>query len=102
MDTLLRDATMSPAAYVTPTAARLMDAPLDVLLAEAGVELMESSITDREFFGAVVQRKSGEVYLTMPPGRSELEHDTIARYLLAQVFDVSLPELSAPFTTTEI
>lgn len=62
---------------------------------------MASSIADREFFGAVVQRKSGELYLTMPVGRSELEHDTVARYLIAQVFDVGLPELPEPFTTRE-
>jgi hypothetical protein len=66
------------------------------------VELFESSIADAEFFGAVVQRKSGEIILSMPAGRSELEHDTMARYLIAQVFDVDLPELPAPFVTTEI
>lgn len=38
----------------------------------------------------------------MPTGRSEWEHDTIARYLLAQVFDVRLPELAAPFVTSRI
>ena len=102
MHTLLRDATMPPAAYVTPDAARLLDAPLDDLLAETGVDLVDSSITDREFFGAVVQRKSGEVYLTMPTGRSELEHDTVARYLLAQVFDVGLPKLPEPVVTSVI
>ena len=100
MHTLLRDAAMSPAAYATPSAARLMDAPLDDLLAETGVELVDSSITDREFFGAVVQRKSGEMYLTMPTGRSRLEHDTVARYLIAQAFDVDLPDLPPPFSTT--
>jgi hypothetical protein len=80
----------------------LLDAPLPDLLAETGVELFESSIADAEFFGAVVQRKSGEIILSMPAGRSELEHDTMARYLIAQVFDVSLPQLPPPFTTTEL
>ena len=78
----------------------LLDAPLDALLAETRTEIVASSITDAEFFGAVVQRKSGEVYLSMPTGRSELEHDTIARYLLAQVFNVDLPQLPPPFETT--
>lgn len=82
---------------VTPD--RILDAPLPDLLAETGVEILDSSITDRSFFGAVVQRKSGETYLAMPAGRSELEHDTVARYLIAQAFDVDLPELPPPFVT---
>lgn len=102
MDTLTRDAAMSPASYATLTADRLMDAPLDELLAEAGAEIVASRITDRTFFGAVVQRTSGELYLSMPTGRSELEHDMVARYLLAQVFDVGLPELSEPFVTSRM
>lgn len=102
MDTLLRDAAMTPASCATLTAARLMDAPLADLLAETGVDIIDSSITDREFFGAVVQRGSGALLLTMPAGRSELEHDTVARYLLAQVFDVDLPELPAPFVTSQM
>jgi hypothetical protein len=88
---------MTVAAQLTP--AHLLDAPLPDLLAEAGVELFDSSITDAEFFGAVVQHQTGEIILAMPTGRSELEHDTMARYLLAQVFDVDLPKLPAPFVT---
>ncbi len=87
---------------LAPSPAQLLDAPLDEILAETGVEIVDSSITDVTFFGAVVQRKSGELILAMPAGRSELEHDTVARYLLAQVFDVDLPKLPAPFATTEI
>lgn len=86
----------------TLSPAQVLDASLDVLLATAGVEIVDSSITDAEFFGAVVQRKSGETYLAMPTGRSELEHDTIARYLIAQAFGVDLPQLPEPFETTEI
>jgi hypothetical protein len=86
------------AASITPD--RILDAPLDDLLTETGVEIFDSSISDRAFFGAVVQRKSGETYLAMPAGRSELEHDTMARYLIAQAFDVDLPELPPPFATT--
>lgn len=37
-----------------PTATEILDAPLPDLLAETGVGLVASSITDREFFGAVV------------------------------------------------
>lgn len=91
---------MSLALALSPD--HLLDAPLDDLLAETGVEIVDSTITDRGFFGAVVQRKSGHLLLTMPAGRSELEHDTVARYLLAQVFEVDLPKLPAPFVTTEL
>lgn len=103
MSTLAPAPANAPASFVTrPTIEHLLDAPLPHLLDEFGVELVDSSITDRTFFGAVVQRKSGELYLAMPTGRSELEHDTAARYLIAQVFDVDLPKLPAPFVTAEI
>jgi hypothetical protein len=91
---------MSVALSLSPT--QVLDASLDDLLATAGVEIVDSSIADRGFFGAVVQRKSGETYLAMPTGRSELEHDTVARYLIAQAFGVDLPQLPPPFQTTEI
>jgi len=104
MHTLLREAADAPARYATPalSPSHLLDVPLPQLLAELDVEIVASSITDAGFFGAVVQRKSGELYLSMPPGRSELEHDTIARYLIAQAFEVALPQLAEPFVTTEI
>lgn len=90
---------MSLALSLSP--AHLLDTPLPDLLDEAGVELFDSSITDAAFCGAVVQRKSGEVILTMPAGRSELERDTVARYLIAQAFDVDMGELPPPFAVTE-
>lgn len=104
MHTLLRDAAAAPASFVTPglTADYLMDAPLDDLLADLDVELYASKITDRTFFGAVVQEKSGQLILSMPPGRSEFEHDTVARYLLAQALHVDLPGLPEPFVTSVI
>jgi hypothetical protein len=85
-----------------PTADYLLDAPLADLLAESRVQLVDSSISDRTFFGAVIQHRDGDLVLAMPTGRSELEHDTVARYLLAQVFDVDLPQLPAPFVTSEM
>ncbi|KAB1979479.1 hypothetical protein [Streptomyces triticiradicis] len=82
-----------------PSAAEILDTPLPRLLAKTNVELHDSSITDRTFFGAVVERKSGQLLLAMPAGRSEREHDTMARYLLAKAFDVHLPDLPPPFST---
>ena len=83
-----------------PSAVEILDTPLPDLLAGLEVELFDSSIEDRTFYGAVVQRRDGQFLLSMPTGRSELEHDTVARYLLAQVFDVDLPQLPVPFVTT--
>lgn len=81
----------------------LMDTLLPVLIKDLGVTLTDSPITDRAIFGAVtVQRKTGELRLTMPTGRSELEHDTVARYLLAQALGVLVPDMPAPFVTTRI
>ena len=100
MNTLLPIAPAAPAASVTPD--RILDTPLPQLLADLNVDLYDSTIDDRSFFGAVVQRKSGQLALAMPAGRSELEHDTVARYLLAQVFNVDLPKLEAPFVTSEM
>lgn len=90
------------ATSVKPSVDHLMDTPLPVLINELGVTLIDSSITDREFFGAVVQRKTGELLLTMPRDRSELEHDTVARYLLAQALGVKVPEMPEPIVTTRM
>ncbi|MDQ0776374.1 hypothetical protein QF026_004840 [Streptomyces aurantiacus] len=87
----------------SPSVDHLMDTPLPALINELGVTLTDSSIIDREFCGAVIiQRKTGELRLTMPTGRSELEHDTVARYLLAQALGVPAPDLPTPFVTLRI
>lgn len=82
-----------------PSASEILDTPLPRLLARTNVEVLDSSISDRSFFGAVVERKGGKLLLAMPTGRSEREHDTVARYLLAKVFKVDLPDLPPPFDT---
>lgn len=82
-----------------PSAFEILDTPLPRLLARTNVEVLDSSISDRSFFGAVVERKGGKLLLSMPTGRSEREHDTVARYLLAKVFKVDLPDLPPPFST---
>ena len=85
-----------------PSVDHLMDTPLPVLINELGVTLIDSGITDATFFGAVVQRKTGELLLTMPRNRSEFQHDTVARYLLAQALGVDVPEMPAPFVTSRM
>jgi hypothetical protein len=69
------------------------------VLDRANVEVLDSSISDCSFFGAVMERKGGQLLLAMPTGRSKREHDTVARYLLAKAFAVDLPDLPQPFVT---
>lgn len=85
------------APQVTPLSVnRLMDAPLSELVAEAHVTLVDSAITDPEFMGYAYVDRHG-VTVALPPGRSALEHDCMARYLIGAALRVdglpSLPEL---------
>ena len=80
----------------------LLDAPLPQLLAELDVELVDSSITDAGFFGALVERGDGSRLLSMPPGRSDFERDTAARMLLAERFDIDAPPVPAPLAVSRI
>ncbi|MFJ3666524.1 hypothetical protein ACIPSE_08715 [Streptomyces sp. NPDC090106] len=97
------DKASASASVTKPSADYLMDTPLPVLIDELGATLADSSIADREFCGAVlVRRRTGELRLTLPTGRSELEHDVVARYLLAQALGVPVPELPTPFITIRI
>ena len=93
---------MAQFAMPIPSVDHLMDTPLPVLINELGVTLIDSDIPDRDFFGAVVQRKTGELILTMPRERSEFEHDTVARYLLAQALGVPVPPMPAPIVTHRV
>lgn len=93
---------MQKSAMPKPSVDHLMDTPLPVLINELGVTLIDTSIDDAGFFGAVVQAKTGELILSMPSGRSELEHDTVARYLLAQALGVPVPDMPAPIVTTRV
>lgn len=97
--TVAAPARLAPAALSTD---HLLDTPLPQLLAELDVDAYDSSIPDRSFFGAVGQRKNGQLFLALPAGRSAFERDTTARYLLAKAFKVALPDLPAPFETTHL
>jgi hypothetical protein len=74
----------------------LLDTPLPQLLAAFDVELVESSISDRGFFGALVERRDGSRVLSMPVGRPEFERDTAARMLLAEGLGLAAPPVPAP------
>lgn len=98
MTTLTPDAAMTPAASVTPalSPARLLGAPFPELLAELDVLLVDSSITDAGFLGAVVQRRDGQLILAMPVGRSAFERDTAARMLLGEALGVGAAPVPEP------
>ena len=84
-------AATQPKAFVN-----LLDTPLPRLLAAFDVELVESSISDRGFFGALVECRDGSRVLSMPVGRSEFERDTAARMLLAEGLGLTAPPVPAP------
>jgi hypothetical protein len=65
-------------------------------LAELDVALVDSSIADAGFFGAVVQRRDGQLVLAMPSGRSVFERDTAARMLLGEVLGVDCAPIPEP------
>lgn len=94
MSTLAPEHITAPASSVTP--ARLLGTPLPQLLAELDVELVDSSITDRGFLGAVVQRRDGRLILAMPVGRSDFERDTAARMLLGEALGVDCAPIPEP------
>ncbi|MEU0200889.1 MULTISPECIES: hypothetical protein [unclassified Streptomyces] len=79
-----------------PLPVDILDTPLPQLLAELDVELVDSSITDASFFGALVERRDGTLILAMPVGRSPFERDTAARMLLAEGLGLDAPPVPAP------
>ncbi|MCX4697022.1 hypothetical protein [Streptomyces sp. NBC_01373] len=98
MSTLLPTLGTAPATSVT--AVDVLDAPLDDLLAEYRTEIVDSSITDRTFFGAFVERRDGSRILSMPVGRSAFERDTAARMLLAEGLGLDAPPVPAPLAVS--
>ena len=77
------------------TIARLLSAPLPELLAEAGAEIVDSSIRDTEFYGAAVQRRGEPIRLLLPTGRTARERDTMARVLVGKLLGTDLKPLPA-------
>ena len=80
----------------------VLDTPLPDLLNTFDVELVDSSITDAGFFGALVERRDGSRLLSMPPGRSVFERDTAARMLLAEGLGLDAPPVPAPLAVSRV
>ena len=71
------------------TIGRLLSAPLPELLATSGAEVIDSSITDAEFYGAAVQHRSGGIRLHLPANRTAEERDLMVRTLVGRVLAAS-------------
>lgn len=80
----------------------LVETPLPQLLAVFGVELVDSTITDRTYFGAFVEHRDGSRVLSMPPGRPAFERDTAARMLLAEGLGLEAPPVPAPLMVSRV
>jgi hypothetical protein len=80
----------------------LLETPLPQLLAELCVELVDSEITDRTYFGAFVEHRDGSRVLSMPPGRPAFERDTAARMLLAEGLGHEAPPVPAPLMVSRV
>ncbi|MGW5197336.1 hypothetical protein [Streptomyces spiralis] len=85
-----------------PQQDRLLDTPLPQLLAELDVTLVDSTITDPSFVGALVERRDGTRVLSMPPGRSTVERDTAARMLLAEGLGLGASPVPAPLEVSRV
>ncbi|MEU2075451.1 hypothetical protein [Streptomyces sp. NPDC013489] len=85
MATQKSSGTRVPATSSTLTIGRLLDAPLPELLATSGAEIIDSSITDAEFYGAAIQHRSGRIHLHLPADRSAQERDLMVRTLVGRL-----------------
>ncbi|MGW4603701.1 hypothetical protein ACWENS_10570 [Streptomyces sp. NPDC004532] len=80
----------------------LLDTPLPQLLAEFGVDLITSSITDPTFTGGTYVRDDGTILFAMRAGQPDAEWEMLARAMLGRVLRVPMPDLPAPYMLTEM
>ncbi|MEU8855716.1 MULTISPECIES: hypothetical protein [Streptomyces] len=81
---------------VSITVEELFSTPLDQLLTQLNAETGVASITDPNFYGAVVARPGHPIFLLLPAGRDDFERDTVARKLLADAIGLDLTPLPEP------
>lgn len=97
--TLAPEVAEAPAASATPTVDHLMDAPLDELLAEFGVEVSEID-AEPGFTGGAYVRGDESLLFVKPTARPAVEWELMARAMLGTALRVPLPELPAPYQLT--
>lgn len=88
-------------ALPAPTVDHLMDAPLEQLLAEFDVEVIDYPTVERGFTGASAVRPNGSIAFYLPTGRARAEREIAARSMLGQAFRVQLPDLPDPYRLSE-
>jgi hypothetical protein len=101
VSTLAPESIASPAAYTTPTADHLMDAPLAALLAEFDVAVSEID-AEPGFTGGAYVRGDHSLVFVKPTRRPAVEWELMARAMLGKVLRVRLPELPEPYQLTEL
>ncbi|MBD9721937.1 hypothetical protein PV755_09355 [Streptomyces caniscabiei] len=84
---------------ITPD--RLLDDPLDDLLAELGVDVATVD-ADPGFTGGAVVRGDGSIRLVRPGGRPVAEWELVARAMLGKALRLPLPPLPASYELTEL
>lgn len=80
---------------------RLLDAPLEELLAEFGVDVSVLE-TDPGFTGGACVRADGSLLFVRPAGRPEAEWEMIARSMLGRALRVPMPPLPDLYQLTEL
>ncbi|MEU9494548.1 hypothetical protein AB0D73_22645 [Streptomyces sp. NPDC048215] len=78
------------------TITQVMNGNLDQLLADLGIRVIESSITDANFYGGV-HIGNGRTTILTSPGRVPRVTDTLVRYLIAQTLGLDISPLPMPF-----
>ena len=99
MDTLLPEAAHAPASCVTPTVDHLMDAPLDALLTEFGVDVAEID-GEPAFTGGAYVRNDDSLVFVKPARRPAAEWELMARAMLGEALHVPMPDLPEPYRLT--
>ncbi|WP_432008888.1 hypothetical protein [Streptomyces bacillaris] len=80
----------------TVTVGQIMNLPLDQVLTALDIEVIESSITDANFYGGVHIGNGGKITILTSPGRDPRVTDTLVRYLTAKTFNLDVADLPAP------
>ncbi|WP_194235932.1 hypothetical protein [Streptomyces acidicola] len=78
-----------------------MDAPLDSLLAEFGVEVAVLD-TDPGFTGGAAVHPDGRLLFVRPASRPAAEWELMARAMLGRALRVPMPPLPEPYELTEL
>ena len=76
-----------------------MDAPLDQLLAEFGVEVSEVD-AEPGFTGGAYVRSDESLLFVKPAARPAVEWELMARAMLGTALRVPMPDLPAPYQLT--